>query len=407
MLFISNLYPPMYVGGYELACSAVAQGLEARGHDIRVLTSDYRAEEIREREPGVYRRLWLKKGWRNPKPKVTLFSTLNTLLVQRHNVREMDRAIKALGPDAVMFWNGMHLGYGILSAAEKRARVAYYLSDPWLAEVLELQQPGRKIPWRLRIYRNVLRSLGIPFGLVRTDHLIFCSQALKDQYLELGADARLGSIIHHGVSRDLATPGRQRILSRAPEEPYRVLFVGQIVRHKGVSTLVEALALLRALPGLENTRLGLLGSIQSEEYGAELQAQISSLGLGDAIDFLPGRPRAEVPVVFAEYDVLAFPSEWSEPFSLTLLEAMAAGLPVVSSLTGGSVEIVRDGENAAAFRAGSAPDLANKLARMLLHPQEAAAIGRRAREEVLANHTLDAQVDAIEQLLRRMVSTPN
>src|SRR5437870_5404347 len=53
ILVISNLYPPHYVGGYELHCEQITEGLRARGHEIQVLTSDYVADESRPDRPYV------------------------------------------------------------------------------------------------------------------------------------------------------------------------------------------------------------------------------------------------------------------------------------------------------------------------------------------------------------------
>ncbi|CAA9219086.1 MAG: hypothetical protein AVDCRST_MAG93-370, partial [uncultured Chloroflexia bacterium] len=63
VLFVSNLYPPAYIGGYELNCADVAQELRARGHEVLVLTSTYRSDELPEREPGILRHLKMRQGW--------------------------------------------------------------------------------------------------------------------------------------------------------------------------------------------------------------------------------------------------------------------------------------------------------------------------------------------------------
>jgi glycosyltransferase involved in cell wall biosynthesis len=208
-------------------------------------------------------------------------------------------------------------------------------------------------------------------------------------------------VIHHGVPTGSFSLQPQHLLQRASEEPYRILYSGRIVAEKGVTTLVRALAKLRAVPGLAGTRLTLLGPVLGQQYEAQLEVLIADLGLGGAIEFLPHCPRREVPEVFRKHDVLAFPSEWPEPFSITLLEAMATGLPVVSTVRGGSVEVLRDGENGVVFRAGDALDLAEKLAWALTHPQETAAIGRAASAEIQRGFTLDAQVRALEGYLEQ------
>jgi glycosyltransferase involved in cell wall biosynthesis len=191
------------------------------------------------------------------------------------------------------------------------------------------------------------------------------------------------------------------IAQRRQGEAPSILFAGQIVREKGVLTLVRALAILRRSRGLEHTRLTLLGTLRHQDYAAELRGEIARAGLDSAIT-ITTLPRAEVSTAYASHDVLAFTSEWQEPFSLTLLEAMASGMPVVSSLTGGSAEIVRDGENALAFAAGEADDLAAKLARVLSDPQLGARLGQTAASQIRQTFTLERQVAAVERYLQQV-----
>ncbi len=381
-------------------CFDLAQRLKARGHDVRVLTSDYRRGEVQGLEEGVYRWLALKRGWNLPATKdaqANPATALNTLRVQRRNVRIASRVMEQFGPDVVMFWNADHLGYGIVPAAEARANTFYYLLDTWLAPMLALQKPGRAVPVRVRAWKRALVLLGVPGGGVSSeDHLLFCSRALREEYRAFGAEVSRGKVLYLGVDTGVFSRQPQHILSREEGEARRILYSGQIVPHKGVSTLVEAFGRVRSMPGLENTRLSLLGSLQSEEYGEQLRGRMSELGVEGAVEFLPRQPREKVPEVYAAHDVLAFTSEWQEPFALSLLEAMATGLPVVSSLTGGSAEIVEDGVNALAFQAGNAEDLAAKLGWALTHPQEMAAMGSRASDRIVERYTLEAQVEALE-----------
>ncbi|HYO48666.1 MAG TPA: glycosyltransferase family 4 protein [Chloroflexia bacterium] len=408
LLFVSNLYPPIAIGGYEQVCYDVAQALQARGHRVHVLTSRYRAHEAAEvgrSEKRVYRSLKLLTNWGLPKIGATPWLARTRTEVEWHNVRTIRRVIAHISPDAVMFWNGANLGRDLLMQAERMARVVYYLHDPWLVAVLVRQQQWAtsRLPQRLarRVYHTALRAVGIPRGSVPVEgeRTVFISRALRTQYERLGVDVDGSEVISNGLAPGMFSFRPQHILSRAPGEPHKIIFSGRITPEKGVMTLLAALRMLRDMPGLGDTRLSLLGVAQSEEYGAKLRDRIGELGLRDAARFLRPVPRHEIPDVYACHDLLAFTSEWEEPFALTLLEAMAVGVPVVSSLTGGSAEIVRDGENAFAFQAGDANDLASKLAWVLTHPQQAAAAGQAASKEIVERYTFDAQVSAIEGYL--------
>ncbi len=398
-MFISNLYPPIYIGGYEQICLDVAQGLQEHGHTVHVLTSSFRAQEIRESEQGVSRLLRLK--WKGRFSDTRRLPTiLNNIQVERHNVRVMHKLIEQFQPDVSMVWNGAGLGHGILGTVERHSPVVYYLQDMWLPWVLAFQRPGRMTKFLRNRYRRTLGRLGIPPTAKQLSHLIFVSRYLQQQHVQAGMDCRKATVIYNSLSSEVFALRRQHILYRQSNEPFRILFCGQIKFEKGVTTLIEALSRLRMIPGLEHTTLSLLGAIQSQAYGQQLYERINTLDLANVITFLPVRPRVEIPAVFDDHDIFAFPSQWGEPFGLALLEAMASGIPVVAAADGGATEILRDGENAHVFPARDVNELTHKLAWMLTHPQEAAAIGRAASKEVRQRFQLDTQVQFVEDFLR-------
>ena len=117
------------------------------------------------------------------------------------------------------------------------------------------------------------------------------------------------------------------------------------------------------------------------------------------VRFLGKVPRTELPRIYAEHDVLVFPSEWDEPFAITPLEAMAGGLAVVGTTTGGSGELFRDRETAMVFEAGNAAACAEAIRQLCADRDLFEKIQGNASREVATHHTLDAMVDAIEQSL--------
>lgn len=407
ILFVSNLYPPVTIGGYEWVCHDVAEGLRARGHDIHILTTTlYRHGKGEGDPPHIHRRLQLKAHSRLAELTADSVVHANRVASQVHNVRAARRVLEQIRPEAIMVWNGNELGRGLLTAIERHHRVSYYLHDPWLTVVLA----GHRRSWPRRLARSTfdraLQPLGVPTGGIRGTDLIFVSHALKAQYARLGADVRDGAVLYNTITTDLFPFRPQHLLRRAPEEPYRILYAGQIAPEKGITTLITALHKIRATPGFDQTRLALTGAPPKNAYGEAVTAHIHEYGLAEAIDFLPRRPRSAMAALFAEHDLLAFPSEWEEPFALTLLEAMASGLPVVSTLTGGSAELIRDGENALAFRAGDPDHLAQRLIEALAHPERTAAIGVRASDEIRAYYRFETQLAAIESHLGALLAAP-
>ncbi|HEX8598935.1 MAG TPA: glycosyltransferase family 4 protein [Chloroflexia bacterium] len=397
LLFVTNLYPPVSLGGYEQICFDVASGLQARGHEVSVLTSMFRASEAPSEQRGVYRRLKLLKGWGSQTPGQEKWVGRNRVAVEVHNSRVTRRAINRLQTDIVMFWNGSNMGRGLLSTAEKQARVVYYLSDPWLAPLLARQAHGWDAGVGRRLYHMLLTMLGVPSQPISTEHLLFCSNSLRAEYAALGAGVSNGTIIYHGIS-----PEAFPLASRAPFEAggeVRLLYAGRVSPEKGIGTLVEAMHHLGSLQPHPKATLRIVGPARDDAYEQELKQQIGRLGLDGVVRMDGPVPRHELKDLYAAHDIFVFPSEWAEPFSVTLLEAMSTGLPVLASLRGGTAEIVRDGENAVAFKAGDAQDLAAKLHWMASHPQEVAQLGVTAAEEVRERFTLTREVSAIENYL--------
>ena len=94
----------------------------------------------------------------------------------------------------------------------------------------------------------------------------------------------------------------------------------------------------------------------------DIQEEGQQGGSASFMSLTGGRiPRAELSRVYAEHDVLVFPSEWDEPFAITPLEAIHCGLNVVGTTTGGSGELFRNRETAMTFKAGDAADCARAI----------------------------------------------
>lgn len=137
-------------------------------------------------------------------------------------------------------------------------------------------------------------------------------------------------IVHCGVE-----PERYR----RPRTPVRdrLLFVGRLVAAKGVPVLLRALVLARqARPSLTLTLVG------DGPDRVAIEAEARALGLGDAVAFLGYRNQEQVADLLAESSALVLPS-FAEGVPVVLMEAMAAGLPVVSTRIAGIAELVEDG----------------------------------------------------------------
>ena len=154
-----------------------------------------------------------------------------------------------------------------------------------------------------------------------------------------------------------------------------VVFVGRLHPQKGVDTLVRALPLLP--PG---TRLTLVGDGPQR---AAIDRLVAGLGLGDRVRVTGFVPHSAGLAIVAGAAVVVLPSRYEE-LGTALVEAMAAGRPVVASRVGGIPELVRHGIDGLLVRPGDPAALAGALNEVLTDPALAAALGAAARARVAA-----------------------
>jgi glycosyltransferase involved in cell wall biosynthesis len=199
--------------------------------------------------------------------------------------------------------------------------------------------------------------------------------------------------IANAVDVDLFEPSNA---PRSPDQPVRILSVGRLIERKGQQHLIDATRLLcdRGQAGFE---VVLAGTGDSE---AALKAQVVQADLQDVVRFLGFVPREEMPNVYAAADVFVLPS-FNEGMSVALLEAMASGLPVVVTPTGGTEELL-DG-NGCLVPWADAAALAETLGKLIGSPELRAVQGRRSRELAL-RHTWPNTAQAYLDLCRHVAA---
>jgi len=157
-----------------------------------------------------------------------------------------------------------------------------------------------------------------------------------------------------------------------PRDGKRLVFVGQLVRGKGVDVLLEAMTLLP-----EYVRLTVVGSGRQE---LELQAQAEKLGLSSRVLFVGEKRGLDRDRLVASAAALVLPSRSPETFGLVGLEAFRVATPVVASNVGGISEWLREGEGGHLVPSGNPEKLAAALRLLVDAPAYARALGDRGRD---------------------------
>jgi glycosyltransferase involved in cell wall biosynthesis len=221
------------------------------------------------------------------------------------------------------------------------------------------------------------------------DRVVANSRAAADFLLQHGLPRRKIAIIPNGIPTE-AFAATAPALPRSPG----VLRVGMIARMnnpvKNYPGFLHAAA--RLAPKFPNLEFVLVGD---GPLRPELEKMAKNLGLERQARFLGDR--RDITAVLASLDVSVMPS-FSESLSNSILESMAAGLPVVATRVGGNCDLVREGETGFLIPPNDEICLADALERLLTDPDLRRQWGRRAREIARTHFSLDSVRRQYEQL---------
>jgi glycosyltransferase involved in cell wall biosynthesis len=234
------------------------------------------------------------------------------------------------------------------------------------------------------------RTLGR--AIVRSsDRLIAVSNAVARHALRLGARPDAVRVISNGVDIGRFRPGDgQR------KDAFRIACVGRLIFNKGPQYLVEAAPeVLLACPEAEFVFVG------DGPLRPHLEKRARQLGVSHKLTFLGTRP--DVASILRTCQVLVRPS-LLEGMPLTVLEAMACGLPVVATPVSGTAEIVRHGESGLLVPAADPAALSRAILRLMADEPLREAQGRMGRRLVELGYSWDAVAARTSAVYRELLS---
>jgi len=415
ILFLSNLYPPCELGGYEQWCQEVATHLIDRGHQVSVLTSRYGIGSGCENDVmDVTRTLHLQSDIAYYHPSDFF---LRRPRQERENFQALRRKIDQFCPDILMVWGMWDLSLNLPYWAEQwmPGRVAYYISSYWPMDTdphtafWKMRTRRPQLEWIKSPVRAVamaqLRREGYPPPL-RLENAVCCSQYVRDSLVKAGKLPPNAGVLFGGTDPEPFLryshlgEGRPESL----DGPLRFLYFGRLIHDKGVHTALAAIGFLKQRGLADGIDLTVLGS-GHPEYEARLRQMVVQLDIGDHVRFSEHVPRKAVPEWLARFDVFLFTSIWPEPMARSVMEAMAAGLLVIGTEVGGQAEMLTHGQNALTCKAEDAECLAEHMLLVVIDPSLRLRFARAGQQTVLERFTLDRMVDEIEQYLMNIVSS--
>ncbi len=276
-------------------------------------------------------------------------------------------------------------------------------------ELVHVHAAMRGSFWRKAIFAAIARRFGVPVVL----HLH--GSEMKDFY------AAQPALVKRMIVGQLEAASRVLVLSQSwrrfvaeiapraktavapnyvdvPDAPpvrarpaREILFLGLVGERKGVFDLLKAFALARADNSEIELTIGGAGAIE------RARSEAQRLGVAGHVDFRGWVGPQEREALLARADIFALPSR-NEGLPMSVLEAMARGLPVIATPVGGLPELIEDGVNGILVPPGDAEALARAILKLAGDQASREALGRAARETILARHSAGVVLPALEEV---------
>jgi glycosyltransferase involved in cell wall biosynthesis len=188
--------------------------------------------------------------------------------------------------------------------------------------------------------------------------------------------------------------------------PFTIGYLARVAPEKGLHLLAEAYRILRKERGLAPSRLEAAGYLGPEHraYLAGIEGKLGEWGLLAEFRYHGTLDRAQKVAFLRSIDVLSVPSPYAEPKGLYLLEAMAAGVPVVEPRHGAFPEVLGRTGGGVLFEPHDPASLADELLALASDPPRAAELGRRGAEGVRRHYTVGRMAERALEVYAQVAS---
>jgi glycosyltransferase involved in cell wall biosynthesis len=290
----------------------------------------------------------------------------------------------------------------------RKRRIDIVHTYGWYPNVFAI--PPARLAWRPKIIasirdagayltRSKIRALKVACSLA--DAVIANSVAGRDWLLAQGMKEDKVEVIRNGVAVPRQPSAKRAGVRREfgiPDDVPLCACIGRVVSGKGIDFYLHAARIL-ADQGRE-VRFLMIGAISVEaNYRSEMEVLARRLNLEDRVIFTG--QRQDVGQILREVDIVVHPS-LTEGLSNVILEAMAAGLPVVATRVGGNPELVLDGRTGLLVSPENAAETAAAIVRLLDNPGMARAFGETGRQRIIQEFSIERMLRQTQELYLRL-----
>ena len=372
ILIVSNLYPPNYIGGYEIGCSDFVNYVKKqKKYELKVLTSNYGIKKNNKKIIGdhnlVHRQLITDWSY-SYNNRITVY--LKNIYRELQNRFIFKKIINNFKPDIVFFWSLTGISLSLTNICKnKKIPFSIYVFDEQYARLDEdfFYRQIRKIHQKYFPHLN---------------NMIFASKFLKKSFDKLKLNFKNKKIKESVISWGVRS---QPLRKSKIKEKINILYVGQIVEHKGLHLLLSAIDIL-GNNIKKKIQVNIYGGIINKDYFLKNLNFVKKKNLQNIVSFKKKFNRSEMKGIMKNNDILVFPSIWDEPFGITLLEAQSFGLAILASDTGGTKESLLDGIAGMLFKKNDIKDLTEKIKRLVLNKKLIEKYSKASQNNIKNNH---------------------
>jgi len=377
-------FPPI-IGGVETHLTILLPTLVKMGHRVNLLTASFEGEKVEDNYKGVviFRHPIMDLNWLSKRG-------LNGLLEEEvHSV--FKKFIDNVRPDIIHTHN-MHY-------FSKKHTLA--IQDISVKKGVPLILTAHNV-WDDGLFLELTNK-------IKWTHIIAVSHFIKREIIGTGYNHRDVTVIHHGIDHDEYSP---KVNAKKVFKKYPILRGKKVIFHparmglaKGCDVSIKALRIIRqrfpdvvlVLAGTKN----IIDWAQSQQKDiAYMVSLVKFLGLKNNV-LIDIFRLEDMPQLYAASMVCVYPSTASEPFGLTMLEALASARPMVVTEAGGMPEIIKDGINGFVVPVKDFESLASRVIQLLANKELRERLGYTGRQIVEQQYTRQIIAENTLRLYRR------